>query len=180
MAGFMVLAALLAALSLSGAAAVNSPQDASITFTVTTTTNYPLMGGGNLKVNFNSVQLDTGSPQNFAFGVLATASPGSSITSLHWDFGDGSTLYVPYCCENQVSEVQYHIYALAGTYNVLVIAYDNGGNFGEALVTVTWPSPIPEFPATSMPLLASILMIITTVAISRTKRFKHVNSLELT
>jgi len=172
----MVLAAVLGALSVSAAAAVNSPRDASISFTVTTTTNYPLMGGGNMKVNFNSVQLDTGSPQGFAFGVSATALPGFSITSLDWDFGDGSTLYVPYCCENQVSEVQYHIYALAGTYNVLVIAYDNGGNFGEALVTVNWPTPVPEFPTTSLPLLASLLMIITTAAVSRVKRFKHVDA----
>jgi hypothetical protein len=72
-----------------------------------------------------------------------------------------------------VSEVQYHIYLLSGSYNVLVIAYDSGGNFGEALVTVSWPTPVPEFPITSMPLLASILMVITTAIMLRAERFKR-------
>jgi hypothetical protein len=170
MAGCMVLAALLAALSLSGAAAIDSPQDASISFTVTTTTNYPLTGGGGLKVNFNSVQLDTISPQAYAFGVFATASTGFTITSLHWDFGDGSVLDVPYCCQSQVSEVQYHMYAQAGTYKVLVLAYDNGGNFGQAAVTVNWPTPVPEFPDLALPLLASLLAIITALAYAKGKR----------
>ena len=167
----MLLAALLGALSINSAAALGSPQDtASIPFTVTTTTNYPLSGGGNLKVNFDAVQLDMNPPQAYAFGVFATASAGYSITSLHWDFGDGSTLDVPYCCQSQVSEVQYHAYAQSGSYNVIVIAYDNGGNSGQALATVNWPTPVPEFPNLSLPLLASLLTILMTLEFAKRKR----------
>jgi hypothetical protein len=69
-----------------------------------------------------------------------------------------------------VSEVQYHIYAQAGTYNVFVVAYDNGGNFGQALITVNWPTPVPEFPDLALPLLASLLAILTALAYAKSKR----------
>ena len=151
----MLLAALLGALSVSSAAAVNSPRDGS---------------GASLNVDFNSVQLDTNYPEAFAFGVSVTAAPGFSITSLHWDFGDGSTLDVPYCCQTQVSEVRYHAYQQPGTYNVFVLAYDSGGNIGQALVTVNWPTPVPEFSDLSIPLLVSLLAVLMTLTFVRGKR----------
>ena len=161
------MAAVLATLSVN-AAAVNSPQESStISFTLTTTSSYLVTTGGQLTVNFNSVQLDTSSPQAYAFGVTAAAAPGFTISRLHWEFGDGIFLDVPYCCQTQVSEVRYHAYQQPGSYTVLVIAYDSGGNFGDAVTTVSWPTPVPEFPSVAMPFLAAVLMVVTTAALTR-------------
>jgi len=169
--GCMVLAAVLGLLSLSSASAMNSLQESStLSFTVTTTSSYLVATGGPLTVNFNSVQLDTSSPQAYAFGIVATASPGFTITRLHWEFGDGSFLDVPYCCPSQVSEVQYHAYQQAGSYTVLVVAYDSGGNSGSAMVTVSWFTPVPEYPALAIPLLGALLAALTTVKYAKNKR----------
>jgi len=124
-------------------------------------------------VNFNSVQLDTSSPQAYAFGILATAAPGFTITRLHWDFGDGIFLDVPYCCQGQVSEVRYHAYQQPGSYSVMVIAYDSGGNSGEATVSISWPTPVPEFPSITTSILAAIFMLVTTAALARRQRAKR-------
>jgi len=167
----MVLAAVLGMLSLTAASAVNSPQDSStLSFTVTTTTSYFVTTGGPLTVNFNSVQLDTKSPQSYIFGVTATASPGFAITRLHWDFGDGAFLDVPYCCPSQVSEVRYHAYLQPGSYTVLVVAYDSGGNFGTAFVTVSWPTPVPEYPTLAIPLLGALIAALATVKYAKSNR----------
>jgi len=164
------LAAVLGLLSLSAAAAVNSPQEsATLSFTATTTSSYLVTTGGPLMVNFNSVQLDTSSPQAYAFGVVATASPGFTITKLHWDFGDGSFLDVPYCCPTQVTEVQYHAYPHPGSYTVLVVAYDSGGNSGNAIVAVSWPTPVPEYPTLAIPLLGALLAALAVVKYPKTK-----------
>jgi PKD repeat protein len=157
---------------LSAAAAVNSPQESSaISFTLTTTSSYLITTAGQLTVNFNSIQLDTNSPQAYAFGVTATAASGFTITKLHWEFGDGIFLDVPYCCQSQVSEVRYHVYEQPGTYTVLILAYDSGGNFGDALVTVSWPTPVPEFPSTAGPALTSAI-VIATAGFLATRKFR--------
>jgi len=166
----MVLAAILGSLSLGAAAAMNSPQEsATLSFTATTTSSYLVTTGGPLTVNFNSVQLDTSSPQAYAFGVVATASPGFTITKLHWDFGDGSFLDVPYCCPTQVTEVQYHAYPHPGSYTVLVVAYDSGGNSGNAVVTVSWPTPVPEYQTLAIPLLGAIIAALAVVKYPKNK-----------
>jgi len=160
--GFIVLAAALATLTMSSAAAVNSPQDAStLSLTSTTTSN------GQLTVVFNSVQLDTISPQAYAFGVAAQALQGFTITRLHWDFGDGVSLDVPYCCQSQVSEVRYHAYQQPGTYTVTVTAYDSGGNMGDAATTISWATPVPEFQTATLPLLLSMLTVLSVTALMR-------------
>ena len=167
----MILAAVLAVGSLNSAAAVNSPQEAStLSFTLTTTSSYLVVTGGPLTVNFNSVQLDTISPQAYAFGMVATAAPGMTITRLHWDFGDGTFMDVPYCCQNQVSEVRYHAYQQPGSYTVTVTVYDSGGNSGEATTTISWPTPVPEFQSATAPILASIFMVLTMGALMRKAR----------
>jgi len=120
-----------------------------------------------LTVNFNSVQLDSTSPQAYAFGIVATAASGFTITRLYWNFGDGISLDVPYCCESQVSEVRYHTYQQPGSYAVTVIAYDSGGNSGEATVSISWVTPVPEFPSIVLPLLAAIFIVLTTGALAR-------------
>jgi len=164
------LAAILGSLSLGAAAAMNSPQEsATLSFTATTTSSYLVTTGGPLTVNFNSVQLDTSSPQAYAFGVVATASPGFTITKLHWDFGDGSFLDVPYCCPTQVTEVQYHAYPHPGSYTVLVVAYDSGGNSGNAVVTVSWPTPVPEYQTLAIPLLGAIIAALAVVKYPKNK-----------
>jgi PKD repeat protein len=159
-------------LSLTAAAAVNSPQDSSSTlsFTLTTTSSYFVTTGGGLTVNFNSVQLDTISPQAYSFGVVATASPGASITMLYWDFGDGNTLRVPYCCQSQVSEVRYHAYTQPGPYTVHVWAMDSANQLGQATVTVNWPTPIPEYPSLVIPLLGALVAALVTLKVAKTKR----------
>jgi hypothetical protein len=159
---------ILATLSLNAAAALNSPEGSStISFTFTTTSSYLVTTGGQLAVNFNSVQLDTNSPQAYAFGVTAMAVPGFTITRLHWEFGDGIFLDVPYCCQSQVSEVRYHSYEQPGSYTVMVIAYDSGGNFGDAITTISWPTPVPEFPSVALPLLTAVFMVVTTATLTR-------------
>jgi hypothetical protein len=164
----MALAVILATLSLNAAAALNSPEGSStISFTLTTTSSYLVTTGGQLTVTFNSVQFDTNSPQAYAFGVTATAAPGFTITRLHWEFGDGVFLDVPYCCQSQVSEVRYHAYEQPGSYTVMVIAYDSGGNLGDAITSISWPTPVPEFPSVAMPLLATVFMLVTAGALTR-------------
>ena len=168
MIGFLVLAAAFGALSLTSAAAINLPQDSStISFYVTTTSSYFVSTGGPLTVNFNSVQLDTSSPQAYAFGIVAHAAQGFTITRLHWDFGDGIFLDVPYCCQSQVSEVRYHAYTQPGSYTVTVTAYDSGGNSGTAVVTVSWPTPIPEFPSITLPVLATVILLLSTLSLTK-------------
>ena len=154
--GFMVLTAVLAVLGLNTVAAVNSPEE-----------NYPLSSDGLVAVSFNSVQLDLSAPQAYAFGITVTAAPGFTITWLHWDFGDGIFLDVPYCCQSQVTEVRYHAYQQPGSYNVTVTAYDSGGNSGEAAVNVGWPTPVPEFTSITMPLLTALFMVLTTAVLTK-------------
>jgi PKD domain len=170
----MVLAALLAVGSLNAAAAVNSPQETStLSFTLTTTSNYFVSTGGQLAVNFNSVQLDTSSPQAYAFGVVATAAPGFQIIRLHWDFGDGIFLDIPYCCPSQVTEVRYHAYQQPGSYTVTVTAYDSGGNSGNASTSVSWPTPVPEYPILAIPLLVALLAVLATVKYTHSGRHRE-------
>jgi len=165
------MAALVGMLSLGAAASTSGPQQVtSISFTFTSTTNYQMITGGPLQVKFNSVQLDTVSPQAYSFGVNAKTNPGSWITNLHWDFGDGTFKDVPYCCQSQVSEVQYHSYLQPGTYTIVIVAVDNTGASGGALVTVSWPTPVPEYPTFALPLLVSLLAVLATVAYAKGRR----------
>jgi hypothetical protein len=167
------LAAVLGFMSLAAHAEANTVQDTtSISFTVTTTSKYQVTTGGTLQVMLNSIQLTNPPPQAYSFGVTAKTNPGSWITHLLWQFGDGAVLDVPYCCQSEVSEVQYHAYSQPGSYTVVVVAFDNAGNFGNAVVTVNWVTPIPEYPAYAMPLIASLLAAFFGV-ISIKKRLKH-------
>ena len=103
------------------------------------TTSLPATSSGSVQVSFDSVSLFQFYPQSCSFNVVAkTMSPGLSITQLSWQFGDGQLLNVPYCCQRQVSEVQYHAYAQPGTYTVSVTVLDNLGNVGYTQVIVNW------------------------------------------
>ena len=174
----MVLAAVLGMLSLSAASAMTSPQgSATVSFTMTTTSSYLVTTGGPPTVSFNSIQLDTSSPQAFAFGVSAKASSGFTITELDWIFGDGyPMLRVPYCCQSVVSEVQYHSYQppFQQSYTVTVVVYDNsGGSPGYAIATVNWPAPVPEYPSLAIPLLGALLAALATVKYAKSNRPKN-------
>ena len=93
-----------------------------------------------VQVSFDAVpSLTIMYPRAYQFNVVAETSSGLTITNLHWDFGDGSTLDVPFSAQNVVGEIQYHIYSQAGTYNVAVTATDNSGNVGTVQATVQWP-----------------------------------------
>jgi len=152
------------------AAAASSPQaSTSVSFIVTTTSNYQATMGGALQVNFDSIQLTTPEPQAYSFGVVAKTAPGLWITQLVWQFGDGSILQVPYCCQSQISEVRYHAYSQQGSYTVMVVAYDNAGNFGDAVVTVNWTVPAPEFPLASLSMIASLMIVLAAVALLKTR-----------
>jgi PKD repeat protein len=140
----------------------------SVSYTFTTTSNYQVTTGGNLQVMFNSIQLTGSPPQAYSFGIAAKTSPGLSITRILWQFGDGAGMDVPYCCQSQVSEVQYHAYAQPGNYRVVVVVYDNGGNSGNASVTVNWITPVPEFSTIALSLSASLA--IAFLGITRVKR----------
>ncbi|HXX72924.1 MAG TPA: PKD domain-containing protein [Candidatus Acidoferrales bacterium] len=159
---FMIFATLLGAFSINRAAAMASPQD-----------NSGSAVGEELTVSFNSVQLDLSSPQSYAFGITVATAQGFTITRLHWDFGDGIFLDVPYCCESQVSEVRYHAYEQPGSYQVTVIAYDSGGNSGEATVSVGWPTPVPEFPSILIPVITAMFLVLSTGALTRKRNLEH-------
>jgi len=77
-------------------------------------------------------------PTFYEFNIAAKTSTGMWITDLHWDFGDGSTLDIPFSAESFVSDVRYHTYSQPGTYKVSVTAYDNMGNSGSSQVAVNW------------------------------------------
>jgi hypothetical protein len=127
-------------------------------------------------VRLNSIQLSNPPPQAATFEVYAQTFPSLWITRIVWNFGDGAVLDVPYCCRSTVSEVQYHAYPsypddLTRQYTVTVIVFDNAGNFGDAVVTVDWVTPIPEYDALAIPLVATlILTIFGTAAIKRRTR----------
>jgi len=91
-----------------------------------------------VQVYFDSMSLTETSPQAYSFGVKAKTSPGLSIVKLSWQFGDGSSKDSPYCCQSQVSEVQYHSYSQQGPYAVSVSAVDSKGNSGSAQTMVNW------------------------------------------
>jgi PKD repeat protein len=86
-------------------------------------------------------ELTTSYPTNYEFNVAAKTSTGLWITTLHWDFGDGSTLDVPFSAQSWINDVRYHAYSQPGNYTVSVTAYDNMGNSGSAQEQVTWPDP---------------------------------------
>jgi len=118
--------------------------------------------GGSVQVYFDDIELTQSSPQTCEFNVHAKASVGLSITELIWDFGDGTMKQVPYCCQNQVSEIQYHAYnySLAPqTYVVTVVAYDNMNNFGYVRAVVNWSTPVPEYSNFGIALLLSMLLV---------------------
>jgi PKD repeat protein len=151
-----------------GAYASNSVLQAAtstIGYTLTTTSSYSVTQNGNLQVKFDSIQLTNAPPQAYSFGVVAQTSPGLSITQLVWQFGDGSGITVPYCCQSQVSEVRYHAYSQPGPYTVTVWAFDNGGNVANAIVTVNWVTPLPEYSMYLVPMVISLFAVLFGVAL---------------
>ncbi len=173
----LLLAAVIGTFSLASPALANGPQaTTSISFVVTTTTNYLVTTGGQLQVYFDSVQLTSAPPQAYSFGAVAKTNPGFWITRLHWEFGDGAFLDVPYCCQSQVSEVQNHAYAQPGSYTIVLLAFDNAGSYGDAIITVNWATPVPEYPAYGLPLVISLFAVL--VAATYTKgKFKPFRTL---
>lgn len=88
-------------------------------------------------------QLTTAYPSAYLFNVAAKTSSGLWITSLHWDFGDGSTLDAPFSGQSQVTDIRAHIYSTQANYVVTVTAYDNAGNTGTVRVSL-----MPDFTLT--------------------------------
>ena len=156
--GLMLLSLYILVVTAPASASTNPTQN-SVSLTITSTTSLSATSAGSVQVTFNSVDLTQASPQAYSFGVTATASPGSTITKLSWQFGDGITKDVPYSAQNQISEVQYHAYSTPGTYTVSVIAYDSMGNAGFAQVTVNWITPVPEYSSYGIALLLSLLLV---------------------
>jgi len=101
-----------------------------------------------VQVWFDSLpQLTILYPPAYSFNVAAKTSSGLWITSLHWDFGDGRTLDVPFSTQSQVSEIRTHQYADQNNYCVSVTAQDNVGNVGTVSVSLmpdfTLPGSLP-------------------------------------
>lgn len=91
-----------------------------------------------LQVWFDAApQLTIAYPPAYQFNVEAKTTSGLSITSLHWDFGDGSTLDVPFSAQSQVSDIRAHQYTNQTNHCVTVIGYDNAGNTASATVSLT-------------------------------------------
>jgi PKD repeat protein len=154
----MLLSLFVLVVSVPAHASTNVAQN-NVSITITSTTSLSATSAGPVQVTFNSVDLTQYYPQAYSFGVTAKASPGSTITKLSWQFGDGVTKDVPYSAQNQVSEVEYHAYSTPGTYTVSVVAYDSMGNAGYAQVTVNWVTPLPEYSSYGLALLFSLLLV---------------------
>ena len=75
---------------------------------------------------------------------------------------------VPYCCQSQVSEVQYHAYSQPGMYTVSVVAVDNIGNSARAEVVINWWIPVPEYGNYSLVFLLSMLLAPMLLKVRRT------------
>ena len=140
----LVLSLYVLAASLPLQANALTPNDILITLTKTRTLSAGNVGP--IQVAFNFVSLDQTSPQSYSFGIMARTTSGVSITQLSWQFGDGSSIDVPYCCQSWVSEVRFHAYTQPGMYTVSVTVYDNLGNTGVAQVNVNWVPPVPSGP----------------------------------
>ncbi len=111
----------------------------------------------------SSPQVKSSSPCGYLFGAMAQTASGLLVTSLHWDFGDGSTLDVPFSAQSRISDNEFHSYSNNGTYIITVTAQDNAGNSGTA--TVTLPNAIsvscvPEFPSVTLLLLLTMVIAV--------------------
>jgi len=106
-----------------------------------------------LQVWFNGpAQLTTLYPPAYMFNVAAKTSSGLWIESLHWDFGDGSTKDVPFCCQSQISDIQNHIYKDQANYIITVTACDNAGNCNDVCVSLK-----PDFTLSASPSSQSVV-----------------------
>jgi chitinase len=65
---------------------------------------------------------------NVYFNAAASSDPDGTITSYHWDFGDGNT---------GNGENVNHSYGTAGTYTVVLVVYDDSGGQGSTSQDVT-------------------------------------------
>lgn len=91
-------------------------------------------------------------PPAYMFNVHATTSSGLWIKSLHWDFGDGSTLDIPFCCQSQISDQRAHKYMNQANYIITVTACDNAGNCSEVCQTLK-----PDFTLSASPSSQSVV-----------------------
>ena len=91
-------------------------------------------------------------PPAYVFNVVATTSTGLWIKSLHWDFGDGSTLDLPFCCQSQVNDLEAHIYKDQANYIITVTACDSAGNCNDVCVTLK-----PDFTLNATPSSQSVV-----------------------
>ena len=102
-----------------------------------------------LQVWFDAApQLTIAYPHVYLFNVAAKTDSGLSITRLHWDFGDGSTLDVPFSGQSQVSDMRAHQYANQANYCITVTAFDNAGNTASVSVSLV---PNFDFTLTASP-----------------------------
>jgi len=97
-------------------------------------------------------QLTTLYPPAYLFNVAAKTSSGLWIKSLHWDFGDGSTLDLPFCCQSQINDLRAHVYKDQSNYIITVTACDNGGNCNDVCVSLK-----PDFTLSASPSSQSIV-----------------------
>lgn len=94
-----------------------------------------------LQVWFHSPRFISSPPCAYLLNVYAKTSSDLTITSVHWDFGDGSTLDVAYSARSYISDASFHIYQSTGTFTVTVTAYDSGGNSGTSSLTLANVTP---------------------------------------
>jgi len=92
-------------------------------------------------------------PPAYLFNVAAKTASGLWITNLHWDFGDGATLDVPFSAQSQVSDIRAHQYASQSNYCVTVTAYDSAGNTASASQPLM---PVHDFSLAVNPATAQI------------------------
>ena len=97
-------------------------------------------------------QLTTLYPPAYLFNVAAKTSSGLWIKSLHWDFGDGSTLDLPFCCQSQINDLRAHIYKDQANYIITVTACDNAGNCNDVCVSLK-----PDFTLSASPSSQSVV-----------------------
>ena len=108
----------------------SSGDSASTTLSVSIGTSSQTSQASVLKVWFDIPYFLDTPPCSYQLVVHAQTTNGLSIINLHWDWGDGSTLDVPFAGSSQVTDSRTHSYVNAGTYVVSVTATDSAGNTG--------------------------------------------------
>ncbi len=83
----------------------------------------------------NTDQVSGEAPLNINFDALSSHDPDGTLSSYHWDFGDGVTSYEP---------IASHTYTVGGVYTATLSILDDMGGRATSSVTINVTDPVPS------------------------------------